>query len=79
MKELHYMSLTKNAHEAHRWRQAAHEDYLTALAKYYIPPRYPNGLPDLTPAQSYSAEDSKMALQRASYFLEQVRVLLPAR
>jgi HEPN domain-containing protein len=49
------------------------------LDKYYIPTRYPNGLPDLTPAQSYGPEDAKMALERVSFLLEQTRLLLPEK
>jgi len=49
------------------------------LDKYYIPTRYPNGLPDLTPAQSYGAEDAKMALERVSFILEQTRLLIPEK
>ena len=35
------------------------------LDKYYIPTRYPNGLPDLTPQKVYSAQDSRAAIERA--------------
>ncbi|MFH1908067.1 MAG: hypothetical protein ABIL11_11925 [Chloroflexota bacterium] len=41
--------------------------------------RYPNSLPDLTPAQSYGAEDARIALERASFLLKQVRLLLPEK
>lgn len=49
------------------------------LDKYYIPTRYPNGLPDLTPAQSYGAEDAKMAMERASFLLEQGSAASPGK
>ena len=32
------------------------------LDKFYIPTRYPNGLPDSIPADVYTAEDAKRAL-----------------
>lgn len=53
--------------------------YAAFLDKFYIPTRYPNGLPDLTPAQSYTAEDAHIALERAIFLLEQVRQLLPSK
>ncbi|MDO9130808.1 MAG: HEPN domain-containing protein [Anaerolineales bacterium] len=59
-----------------------HDQWLANAAfldKYYIPTRYPNSLPDLTPAQSYGAEDARMALERASFLLKQVRLLLPEK
>ncbi|MBM3181979.1 MAG: HEPN domain-containing protein [Chloroflexi bacterium] len=65
----------------HDWLKPREQWLLNAafLDKYYIPTRYPNGLPDLTPAQSYGAEDAKMAMERASFLLEQVRLLLPEK
>jgi HEPN domain-containing protein len=39
------------------------------LDRYYIPTRYPNGLPDLTPEKTYSAADSKQAIESAGHFL----------
>lgn len=35
------------------------------LDKFYIPTRYPNGLPDLTPGQVYRQEDAKRGLEAA--------------
>ena len=49
------------------------------LDKFYIPTRYPNGLPDLTPMESYTAEDAKMALERATFFIEETLELLPRK
>jgi HEPN domain-containing protein len=43
------------------------------LDKYYIPTRYPNGLPDLTPGQSYTAKDAMQAIKIAAYFLENIQ------
>ncbi len=55
------------------------ETWLTSAAvldKFYIPTRYPNGLPDLTPAQVYLAEEADQALERAEFFLDHSRALL---
>ena len=35
------------------------------LDKFYIPTRYPNGLPDLTPGQVYTHEDARRGLETA--------------
>jgi HEPN domain-containing protein len=35
------------------------------LDKFYIPTRYPNGLPDLTPGQVYRAEDAARGIEAA--------------
>ena len=35
------------------------------LDKFYIPTRYPNGLPDLTPGQVYTREDAQRGLETA--------------
>jgi len=53
--------------------------YAASLDKFYIPTRYPNGLPDLTPAQSYTEEDASIAMERAKFLLEEVRLLLPSK
>jgi len=41
-----------------------------ALDRLYIPTRYPNGLPDLTPEQSYFRQDAEEAIALAELFLE---------
>lgn len=51
----------------------AHAAYLD---KFYIPTRYPNGLPDLTPSQVYSSKDSSQAIERAVFFLSETNKLL---
>lgn len=48
----------------------------SSLDKFYIPTRYPNGLPDLTPSQTYTSQDSEQALEKAGFFLEEVGKLL---
>jgi HEPN domain-containing protein len=39
------------------------------LDKYYIPTRYPNGLPDLTPGQVYRLEDARRGVEAAEGLL----------
>jgi len=48
------------------------------LDKYYIPTRYPNGLPDLTPGQSYSSKDANQAINTANFFLESIQKIFNA-
>ncbi len=49
-----------------------------ALDRFYIPTRYPNGLPDLTPGQSYFRPDAEGAIVHAAYLLDQSRRWLDA-
>lgn len=51
-------------------------EYGAFLDKFYIPTRYPNGLPDLTPGQVYRREDAQQAIEKAEYFVEQSKQLL---
>jgi HEPN domain-containing protein len=39
------------------------------LDRLYVPTRYPNGLPDLTPEKSYSLVDSQQSITCADHFL----------
>jgi HEPN domain-containing protein len=41
-----------------------------ALDRFYISTRYPNGLPDLTPGQSYFLRDAEQAIGQARSLLE---------
>ncbi len=43
------------------------------LDKFYIPTRYPNGLPDLTPGQAYRKEDAKRGIDAALNLLDACR------
>jgi HEPN domain-containing protein len=45
-------------------------DNAALLDKYYIPTRYPNGLPDLTPGQVYTKRDAAAGLDAAYRFIE---------
>ncbi len=40
------------------------------LDRFYIPTRYPNGLPDLTPGETYFTADSQQAIELAHGLLE---------
>ena len=42
-----------------------HMDLAKALDKLYIPTRYPNGLPDLTPSEAYTETEARSAKDAA--------------
>jgi HEPN domain-containing protein len=46
-----------------------YNDIGALLDKYYIPTRYPNGLPDLTPGLVYTRSDAAAGLDAASRFI----------
>lgn len=48
------------------------------LDKYYIPTRYPNGLPALTPHEVYGERDSSHALDQAKLILNRVASIVEA-
>ena len=48
------------------------------LDRYYIPTRYPNGLPELTPDEAYFEEDALAALLLAQNLLECVVKIIGA-
>lgn len=39
------------------------------LDKFYIPTRYPNGLPDLTPGQIYGKDDAERGIEAAEMLI----------
>lgn len=43
------------------------------LDRYYIPTRYPNGLPDLTPGEVYLKQDAELCIRHARSILTAVR------
>jgi HEPN domain-containing protein len=49
----------------------------TVLDRFYIPTRYPNGLPELTPAEAYLEEDAEECIRQANQILASVKSLLP--
>jgi len=50
----------------------------TVLDRFYIPTRYPNGLPELTPGEAYLDEDAEECIQRATEILAAVKSILPS-
>lgn len=46
------------------------------LDKLYIPTRYPNGLPDLTPAEVFTEEEAHQAIDTAREVIEQIAALI---
>ncbi|MBP7864445.1 MAG: HEPN domain-containing protein [Acidobacteria bacterium] len=46
------------------------------LDKLYIPTRYPNGLPDLTPSQVYGDTDAEQAIQATTGILKDLEAAL---
>ncbi len=73
------MSLDKVRHEAERWQETAAEDLDAARAlldRYYIPTRYPNGLPDLTPGKCYFQKDADLCIRAARRLLDRVRACM---
>lgn len=59
----------------------AREEWINQAAlldKYYIPTRYPNGLPDLTPGEVYREDDSTRGLSSAEALISGVTRLLDA-
>jgi HEPN domain-containing protein len=49
------------------------------LDRYYIPTRYPNGLPDLTPGKVYFRKDAERCIRSGKLLLEQVKDLLGSK
>ena len=46
------------------------------LDRFYIPTRYPNGLPDLTPDQAFFEEDARLAIRLCEDIIRHVASLL---
>jgi HEPN domain-containing protein len=43
------------------------------LDRYYIPTRYPNGLPDLTPGKYYFQKDASLCIESAERIINKVK------
>ena len=43
------------------------------LDQFYIPTRYPNGVPDMTPAEAFGEEDAKNGILYAQTFINAVK------
>ena len=54
-------------------------DSARQLDQYYIPTRYPNGLPGGIPAEVFTGSQAEDAVGRARAFIEAARALLPPR
>jgi len=51
-------------------------DPAKALDKLYIPTRYPNGLPALTPAEVFTKNEAEQAIERAHQIIESASELM---
>ena len=58
-----------------QWKDLLEEAAL--LDKYYIPTRYPNGLPDLTPDEVYTRREAEEAVRIAEECYRRVKDWLP--
>lgn len=52
------------------------EEHASALDQYYIPTRYPNGLPDLTPHEVYSERQAAAAIASARRIIHRMEETL---
>jgi len=52
-------------------------DTAMELDRYHVPTRYPNGLPDLIPAEAYGAPDAVRAIAAARTILSAAHALMP--
>ncbi|EFK96364.1 protein containing HEPN domain [sediment metagenome] len=48
----------------------------SVLDRFYIPTRYPNGLPDMTPDMAFSMEDAMTCIAHAREILDKVKSIL---
>lgn len=46
------------------------------LDRYYIPTRYPNGLPDLMPGQYYFQKDALLCIESAQRLINLVKICM---
>jgi len=46
------------------------------LDRFYIPTRYPNGLPDITPDEAFADEDAEKCITYSNKILDEVRSIL---
>lgn len=59
------------------WKPSSeHLEAAAALDLFYIPTRYPNGLPDLVPADVYTPADAQRGLEAARILLAEARKAL---
>jgi HEPN domain-containing protein len=60
-------------------RFAAAREPARHLDKLYIPTRYPNGLPEMTPAEAYTAKEAADAIASAEAILDLARQFMERR
>lgn len=48
-------------------------DLALGLDKLYIPTRYPDALPDLTPSEAYTQQEARVAIQSAQTILNHIQ------
>jgi HEPN domain-containing protein len=65
--------------KASRQGLRAHLEAGVILDRYYIPTRYPNGLPDLTPGEVYLKQDSDLCIRHARAILTSAKSLIVNR
>jgi len=56
-----------------RKKMAEIQDEAVGLDRFYIPTRYPNGLPDLTPAKYYFQRDVEFSIRAAGAIISKIR------
>ncbi|MCB1189622.1 MAG: HEPN domain-containing protein [Leptospiraceae bacterium] len=49
---------------------------LLELDRYYIPTRYPDSLPDITPSKAFGKNDGQTAFEIASIFIDKVKEIV---
>ena len=54
----------------------AFQEKAAMLDRYYIPARYPNGLPDLTPGTTFVLADAERACENAQLICDEVKRII---
>ena len=71
--------MKKKETQALRWFTTAQDDFQSLekdfreLDRYYIPTRYPDGLPGTIPAEAYGSSDAESALNAATRIISFVK------
>jgi HEPN domain-containing protein len=75
-------SITKLIQDLNNVDSAAYQHFQNVahsavrLDRFYIPTRYPNGLPDLTPDESFLEEDAEACIENANTIIAKAKVLI---
>lgn len=51
-------------------------DHARILDRFYIPTRYPNGLPELIPSDAYGLNDAEQGIQLTKEIVERVQGMI---